>query len=78
MATNSRYSIIWHKLKKDKKVELSAPREAHARLRKAIIKRKDIDLGYKLEMSERNQRCYLKFTSRGSVLSVVLITPLNL
>ena len=78
MALNSRYSIIWIKLKKDRKVSLSAPKEAHARLRKAIIKRKDCDIGYKLEMSERNLRCYLKFKSIGSVLHVDLITPLNL
>ena len=71
----SRYAIIWHKLKQDKTVRLSAPAEAHRRLRKAIIKRKDIDLGFKLEMSEKNLRPYLSFKSESNILTVSLHTP---
>lgn len=75
MPLPSRYSIIWIKLKAERKVKLSAPALAHRRLRKAIIKRKDLDLGFKFEMSEQNRRPHLSFKSEGSVLTVELLTP---
>ena len=71
----SRYQIIWNTLKKDKTIRLSAPAEAHRRLKKAIIKRKDIDIGYKLMASESNLRPYLEFSSSGNILTVTLHTP---
>jgi hypothetical protein len=75
MSLTSRYSIIWHKLKQDKIVKLSAPAEVHPRLRKAVIKRKDIDLGYKLMAQEQHLRPYLKFKSEGSLLTITLHLP---
>lgn len=68
----SRYSVIWAKLKKDKQVELAAPPKFHLRLKKAIIKRKDIDLGYKLLLAEEHKRAILEFSSKDSKLTVTL------
>lgn len=77
MSLQSRYSCIWHKLKKEQLVKISAPAAAHIRLRKAIIKRKDVDLGFKLEMAEQHLRPHLSFKSEGNILTVKLHLPVR-
>ena len=72
MALTSRYSIIWHKLKQEKTLRVVAPATAHRRLIKAIIKRKDVDLGYKVLSAENHLRPKLAFKSEGNILTVTL------
>lgn len=72
MNTPSRYAPIWAALKLKEQVKLAAPREAHLRLKRAIIKRKNIDIGYKILCSERGQEPKLHFKSEGNLLIVTL------
>jgi len=78
VSIHSRYEIIWRQLKQntDHKVTLAAPAEAHFRLRRAVIKRKDIDLGFKVMMAEKHLRPCLRFKSKGNILTVELHFPL--
>ena len=55
----SRYQVIWETIKTTGKCELVADVTNHARLIKAVIKRKDEDLGYKLQLSELGKRAKL-------------------
>lgn len=70
----SRYEMIWRQLKQrdNHTVEVAAPAAAHARLRKAVIKRKDIDLGFKVLTAERQQITKLHFASIGNILRISL------
>lgn len=70
----SRYEIIWRQLKQrsEHRVEIAAPAAAHARLRKAVIKRKDVDLGYKVLMGETKCFPKLQFRSVGNILIISL------
>lgn len=70
----SRYQVIWETLKSSPSVsvKLAAPPLAHARLKKAIKKRKDIDTGYKLILGEENKEAKLSFKSSASLLIVTL------
>jgi len=68
----SRYAIIWYKLKQGEEVNLSTPREFHRKLRNAIVKRKNKDIGFKFLMAENNRRHVLSFHSEGNILTVKL------
>lgn len=68
----SRYQVVWDTLKQKGTVKLSAPTLAHKRLKRAVIKRKDLDLGFKLETAEKNLRSFLIFQSTGNVLTITL------
>ena len=70
----SRYEIIWRQLKNrtEHTVDVAAPAIAHARLRKAVIKRKDIDLGFKVLLAEKQQIAKLYFKSQGNILKITL------
>lgn len=58
----SRYDSIWKALKADRAsttpigVKISAVPKLHARLIKAVIKRKDIDITYKFTWAEKGLR----------------------
>ena len=77
MSTISRYSCIWVRLKAEQHIKLKAPAKAHPRLKRAIIKRKDLDLGFKLECSEQNLRPFLSFKSDGDIMEVTLNLPVK-
>jgi len=70
----SRYELIWEQLKvrPTHSVDVAAPAAVHARLRKAVIKRKDIDLGFKFQLSEHKQLAKLSFSVVGNVLRITL------
>lgn len=53
MSTESMYSPIWEKLKQDKVVSITTNRRLHSRIIKAVIKRKWLDLGYKLKIAPK-------------------------
>jgi hypothetical protein len=44
------YEPIWLRLKKNKVVQVTAPRPLHPRIIKAVVKEKWLDLGFKLEL----------------------------
>ena len=70
----SRYQLVWDTLKAypEKEVKLAVVRVGHKRVKKAIIKRKDVDLAYKYAMQELNKVARLEFVSEGNVLTVIL------
>ena len=68
----SRYETIWDTLKEKKVIRISVPAEHHRRLKLAIIKRKNKDLGFKYLLKESNQRSQLHFKSDGNILHVAL------
>lgn len=69
------YDPIWNQLKKDKAVSLTANRLLHARIIKAVIKRKWLDLGYKLEIEPRIAT--LTHSRKGSILTFYLTHSLT-
>ena len=68
----SRYNMIWIKLKRGEEVKISAPREFHRRLRKAITKRRDRDLGFRFQLSEEHKVHRMSFKSEGAIFTVKL------
>lgn len=62
----SKYEVIWQRLKRDKYAMLVAPIPFHPRIIKAVIKRKDIDLVYKLESAERRVKVKLRYIRDAS------------
>lgn len=75
----SRYKIIWDTLKAepDKELQIAVISSAHPRLKKAIIKRKDNDIAYKVQMDVINKKAKLVFKSKGNILSVTLTHRTN-
>ena len=55
--------------------ELSAHKAHHPRIIKAVVKEKDMDVGYKLECSEMKppQRSRLRVTTSGSIIRFRLL-----
>ena len=68
----SRYEIIWNTLKEKKHIRVSVPAEHHRRLKLAVIKRKNKDVGFKYILREANQRSQLHFKSEGNILHIAL------
>jgi hypothetical protein len=48
----SKYKQVWQKLKKEKKCEIVADPIYHKKIVKEVCRCKDLDLAYKLELSE--------------------------
>jgi hypothetical protein len=70
------YEPVWIEVKINGYCEISAHRAYHRRIIKAVTKEKDLDLGYKLECTEKYPPVVAKMTSKrtGSVIrfSIVL------
>ena len=52
-AKKRKYQEVWEILKRDKVCTLAAPKAFHARIKKAVIKEKDNDRGYKLLLAHQ-------------------------
>lgn len=59
----SRYAVVWDTLKASKKCSIKAEVRFHARIKKAIVKRKDEDLIFKLECADNKIKFKLKCNS---------------
>lgn len=68
----SQYQPAWNKLKREGKVRLVAAPEMHERIWNAIRKRKNRDLGFKLECAEQYKSASLTRSSEGNVLTIQL------
>ena len=64
------YSPIWNKIKAEGSCEITAHKALHPRIKKALRKEKDLDLGFKLECSERNPPVVgrIHITSSGAII----------
>lgn len=74
------YEPSWIELKKSnlplKQIRISAPARYHPRIYKAIIKEKDMDVVYKLELEELGKKAKLSRNTQGSLLIIRMhITP---
>jgi hypothetical protein len=69
------YFPVWQAIKTNLICEISAHRAYHRRIIKAVVKEKDLDLGFKLELAERYpaQIALLKSKRAGSVIKFTLI-----
>jgi hypothetical protein len=73
MAAEDRvYFPLWNKLKLQGTVQISAPRPFHARIIKAVIKEKHMDLSFKYKLSENCQRATLKSRRNGALIIFTL------
>ena len=73
MTTATRkYSPIWNQLKQKGTAKITAAKPFHKRIIHAVIKEKDLDLGYKLECSERNSRKKLGYRIQETVITFIL------
>lgn len=72
-----RYEPIWHQLKTTGKCKVSIHKVFHARLKKAVLKEKNEDLGFKLELSEKGQRARLKVVQTTNILEFILIKSIG-
>lgn len=69
------YEPVWIEIKLQGICKISAHRAYHKRIIKAVVKEKDLDLGFKLELSERfpAQISVLRSSRNGSVITFTLI-----
>jgi hypothetical protein len=65
-----KYEPIWHKLKKEKQVSITANRLVHPRIIKAVIKEKYEDIAYKLAIEPARAR--ISYTRNNSILTFYL------
>jgi hypothetical protein len=69
------YEPVWIAIKTQSHCEISAHRAYHRRIIKAVVKEKDMDLGYKLECTERYPpvQAVLRTSRSGSIIKFTLI-----
>lgn len=68
----SRYQPIWDTLKKNNHAKLVAPVVLHRRIIKAVIKRKDVDLAFKVECGEQHRKAKLGYRVAGNAIEFYL------
>ena len=69
-----KYQPIWLALKEHRTCTISAPKHLHARIIKAVIKEKDIDLLYKFQHAEDFSRKVIQKEVAGSTITFKLVT----
>ena len=66
------YEPIWQELKKKGSVRLAVPRAIHRRVIKAVLKEKNMDIGFKYEMLEKKIRLRITYQQQDNVISIKL------
>ena len=74
------YQQLWNSLRDSNKrtIKLNAAPKFHRRIYKAVIKEKDMDLVFKLQLADNYQRSRLTSLSEGNILTITLILSLGL
>lgn len=69
------YEPVWNEVKLQGFCKISAHRAFHKRIIKAVVKEKDLDLGFKLELSERYppQISMMRSSRSGSVITFTIV-----
>lgn len=67
-----KYQPIWEALKKDLTVSLAAPLASHRRIRIAVRKEKNKDLGWKLICSDKGNSYKLHYEIDGKLMIITL------
>lgn len=74
----SQYQPTWDQLKKTGKVRLVADPKHHERIWNALRKRKNRDLGFKLQVAEQFKEAYLTRSSNQNILTITLVYKASL
>lgn len=75
----SKYAAIWAKLKSTGKCRLVSDPSIHRRIIKAVIKRKDEDLVYKMLLAEENKKGRLAYTiDNNELIFVLTLKPIEI
>lgn len=72
------YQPIWEAIKSQGKTRLSVPIPFQPRVRKAVLKEKYNDLGYKVLLAERHKIARLEIETRGAMMIFTLIVSLGI
>jgi hypothetical protein len=76
------YEPSWHALKKSnldpKRIVIAAPKAFHRRIYKAIIKEKDMDVVYKMQLHENAQSAKLSKKSEDARLTIFMELSIGL
>jgi hypothetical protein len=62
------YEPAWHKLKSDLELRIAAEPSVHARIVKAVIKEKNMDVIYKIQLDEECKRAILTWNKQHKML----------
>jgi len=68
------YSLVWKTIKKAGSVDIQADPKIHKRIKKAVIKKKNEDLIYAMNLRDQAQYSKLVISSAGWILSFRLKT----
>ena len=68
-----KYQPIWLALKTKGKARIAAHKYLHRRIKKAVIKEKDMDVGYKMELAECSKRAEIRVWFEESVIHFELL-----
>jgi hypothetical protein len=63
-----KYQAIWEQIKRDGSAYVEANADYHARIIKAVIKEKYIDVGFKVITLENHKKYKLEVTSIGNLV----------
>ena len=72
MSQISQYEPIWITLKADRKCRITAPIALHKRIIKAVMKRKNLDIAYKLEREESGYKDEIAYVCNQSTVTFSL------
>lgn len=76
------YEPAWLSLKRSsdnpKRIVIAAPKAFHRRIYKAVIKEKDMDTVYKLQLSDNAQSARLSKVSDGGKLTILMHLTIGL
>lgn len=74
----SRYLPIWLELKEKGTCRITAPPHFHARIIKAVKKRRDKDTAFLYELAESHRKHRIGYRINGTVISFTLKTELSI
>lgn len=78
MGAKRKYQEIWERIKEHGRCELAVSKPYQPRVKKAVIKEKDNDVGYKFLLGEQYKKATLEITTQGSKMIFRLTTSLGL
>ncbi len=75
-----KYEPIWEQIKQDLTASLVVDPALHARIIKAVIKEKDMDVGFKQLQLEKGKKDKLRIEDRGKLITFYLddVSPISL
>lgn len=72
------YAPIWKKLKETGECRISAPKALHARIIRAVIKEKNLDVGYKYQLQEESKRARIVKHAENAIIYFTLVKSIGI